>query len=415
MTAFLAVLFLAVSVRQDQAALRSGCDTGSETIASLPAGTDVTIKFVLSGDATPCYKIAAIVGGKEVGGYLAASALEGLDDFQRGLRDATWIGATQVMSVVRPPAASGKVAVNPLASPLANQAADLLESGRPEKALELIEPAARSGKDPGLLALAGAAAWRADDTGKALGYWRESLDLQPNPALESLYKRVEKENKNDQSSERLYGVRIALRYEAGAISADTAHQMVALLDQEFGRISGELGCVAEERIVAIAQSPEAYRKTTDAAEWSGGQYDGRIRVPIAPPSGTALGSGQALDAAARRALAHEIAHACLTLTGRWPAWLQEGLAQRLSGDTVSPQLRAKLEQWSKEGRLPKLANLGQDWSRLDTDHAIAAYGLSLEAIDAFYAAYGAEGIRDLLHSPDRLGAITADLEKRLGL
>jgi hypothetical protein len=409
MTAPLAFFFLAVTVQQDQTPLRTGCDAGSETIVSLPAGTDVTIRFVLSGDATPCYKIAAMVGGKELSGYVAAGALKGLDDFERGLRDATWIGVNQVMSVVRPPqAATGKKTVNPLANPLANQAADLLESGHPEKALQLIEPAARAGKDPGLLAVAGAAAWRADDAAKALGYWRESLDLQPNPALESLYKRVEKEKNNDQSSERLYGMRIALRYEAGAIGVDTAHQMVALLDQEFGRISGELGCVAEERIVAIAQSPEAYRKTTDAAEWSGGQYDGRIRVPIAP-------GGQALDAAARRALAHEIAHACLTLTGRWPAWLQEGLAQRLSGDSISPQLRAKLEQWSKEGKLPKLANLGQDWSRLDTEHAIAAYGLSLEAIDTFYATYGAEGIRNLLHDPGRLAAVTADLEKRLGL
>jgi tetratricopeptide (TPR) repeat protein len=416
MTALLALLFVAVSVQQDQTPLQAACETGAETIATLPAGAEVTIRFALSGDATPCYKIAAMVGGKELTGYVAASALQGLDAFDQGLREAAWVDLTQVLSAVRPGAAatpktgSKQVA---LADPLVNKAADLLESGQPEKALRLIEPAARSAKDPGLLALAGAAAWRADDTGKALGYWRESLDLQPNAALESLYKRVEKENKNDQSSARLYGVRIALRYEAGAIGVDTAREMVAVLDHEFARISTELGCVAEERIVAIAQSPEAYRKTTDAAEWSGGQFDGRIRVPIAPGSGES--PGQTLDAGARRALAHEIAHACLTLTGSWPAWLQEGLAQRLSGDQLSPALRAKLAEWSKEGKLPRLANLGQDWSRLDTEHAVAAYGLSLEAVETFYASYGADGVRNLLHNPDRLAAITAELDKRLGL
>ena len=68
-----------------------------------------------------------------------------------------------------------------------------------------------------------------------------------------------------------------MRYEAGAIGADTAREIVAVLDREFARISSELGCVAEERIVAIAQSPEAYRKTTDAAEWSGGQFEMCIR------------------------------------------------------------------------------------------------------------------------------------------
>src|SRR6202020_130229 len=116
--------------------------------------------------------------------------------------------------------------------------------------------------------------------------------LQPNPALENLYKRVEKENKNDQSSDRLIGIRVALRYESSAIPVDTARGMVAVLDQEFGRISSELGCYAEERIVAIAQSPEAYRRTTDAAEWSGGQFDGRIRVPVF--------DGQQMDASMRR-------------------------------------------------------------------------------------------------------------------
>jgi hypothetical protein len=183
--------------------------------------------------------------------------------------------------------------------------------------------------------------------------------------------------------------------------------MVAVLDQEFGRISSELGCSAEERIVAIAQSPEAYRKTTDAAEWSGGQFDGRIRVPVAP--------NMTMDAAARRVLAHEITHACLTLIGHWPAWMQEGLAQHLSGDQVSPALRDKLADWSNQGKLPRLANLGQDWSRMDTEHAVAAYGLSLEAIEAFYAKYGADGVRSLLRNPDRLAAITADLDRNLGL
>jgi tetratricopeptide (TPR) repeat protein len=412
MNALVAILFLAISVRQDQTPLRNGCDAGAETIANLPAGAEVTIRFALSGESTPCYKIAAMLGGKEVGGYVAASALQGLDAFDQGLREAAWVDVNQVLNAVRPAAIASRVAAGGKQAAVAEQAVGLLESGQPEKALQLIEPAVRSAKDPGLLALAGAAAWRADDSGKALAYWRQSLDLAPNPDLESLYQRVQKENANDQSSARLFGIRIALRYEAGAIGVETARQMVAVLDQEFARISGELGCVAEERIVAIAQSPEAYRKTTDAAEWSGGQFDGRIRVPVAPG---ASGQTAAMDASIRRTLAHEITHACLTLTGRWPAWLQEGLAQRLSGDRVSPELHSKLEEWSRQGKLPKLANLGQDWSRLDREHAVAAYGLSLEAVEAFYAGYGVTGIRNLLHNPDRLAATTADIEKRLGL
>jgi len=180
-----------------------------------------------------------------------------------------------------------------------------------------------------------------------------------------------------------------------------------VLDREFIHISQEIGCFSEDRIVAIAQSPETFRKTTDSAEWMAGLFDGRIRVPVFDPA--------RLDASLQRTLAHEAVHACLAMTGSWPAWLHEGLAQKLSGDTVTPALRARLDQWAREGKLPRLANLRQDWSRLDTEHARYAYALALEAIELFYRDFGPEGIRNLLHNPEHLPAIAAELDSRLGL
>jgi hypothetical protein len=375
MAMLVALLLLSVSVKQDQAPLRKGCDADSDAIAALPAGAAITIRYSLAGQSTPCYKVSAEADGKTYEGYLPASAMEGIEEFEHGVRDAPWLGLTEVMSAVRPTFSAGSslggrpgTGANPAA--FLSTAEGLIESSQPGKALELLEPQARNSTDPQLLALAGAAAWRADDPKKALGYWRASLDLQPNPSLDALYRRVQRETAGDQSGEKLYGARVVLRYEAAAIPADTARQMLAALDQEYARISSELGCSAEERIVAIAQSPAAYKKTTDAAEWNGGQFDGRIRVPVA--------AGQVVDAALRRALAHETTHACLTMLGHWPSWVQEGLAQKLSGDTVTAALKQKLSAWAKEGKLPRLTNLRQDWSRLDTEHAAAAYGLSLD-------------------------------------
>jgi len=39
--------------------------------------------------------------------------------------------------------------------------------------------------------------------------------------------------------------------------------------------------------------------------------------------------------ATRQVFAHELVHACLANIGSWPAWLHEGLAQKLSGEPVS--------------------------------------------------------------------------------
>jgi hypothetical protein len=64
------------------------------------------------------------------------------------------------------------------------------------------------------------------------------------------------------------------------VTADQARTLVPILDSEFTRVSEALGCRSEERLTAIVQTPEAYRQSMGAAEWSGGQFDGRIRVAL---------------------------------------------------------------------------------------------------------------------------------------
>jgi len=183
--------------------------------------------------------------------------------------------------------------------------------------------------------------------------------------------------------------------------------MTTVLDQEFIRISQQLGCSAEERVIAIVQSRDAYRKSTDAAEWSAGQFDGKIRVPVFDP--------KVLDHSMLRSLAHETTHACLTMLGKWPAWLQEGIAQKLSGDSLNAAQMKKITGMVHQGKLPRLSNLRQDWSRLDSDHAAAAYALSLAAVELLWQDSGDDGVRNLLRNPDRLPQVTADLDRKLGL
>ena len=315
----LLLLTLAVSVK-DTATLRKGCTADDDVVVTLAPGEPLIIRFRLASDAGPCYKVAAQADGKNVEGYLPASAIAGLDDFEKGLRDATWVDVRQAVEAIKASSTMPSLASS-AATGIASQASKLIESSRPLKALELLEPELIKKRDPGLLALAGVAAWRADDSNKALTYWRQSLDIHPNPDIERLYKRVERETKGDQSTDRLVGLRVMLRYEAAAVPIETARAMLGVLDEEYARISAQLGCSAEERITAIVQSRDAYRKTVDVAEWNGGQFDGRIRIPVL--------EGQGMDAATRRTFAHETVHACLSMMGRWPVWLHEGLAQKL--------------------------------------------------------------------------------------
>ena len=404
-----------VSVKEDDTALRSGCADDAQIVQRLAAGVPLKLRFALSGESVPCYKVAVEVGGRQIEGYLPVTAIAGLDSFDKGRKEAAWVNVNEALNAARNAAALDALkapegARSPLpasAKVILAQADQLIEANQPGKALAMLEPEIQKRRDPALLSMAGVAAWRADQGKRALEYWRESLDLAPNPDLENLYKRVEKEQIHDQSGEKLYGVRVVLRYDSDTVPVETARGMVAAVDSAYARVSAQLGCFAEEKIVTIIQSRDAYKKATDAAEWSGGQYDGRIRVPVM--------NGQQMDARQEQVLAHETTHACLAMLGEWPSWLQEGMAQKLSGETLPPQARAQLAELAKAGQLPKLEALRRGWSALDTQSARLAYSLALEAVDALYENFGSDGVRNLMRNPERLPAVSAALDKRLGL
>jgi hypothetical protein len=291
---------------------------------------------------------------------------------------------------------------NPLA-----RASQLLQSKQPRAALEVAENAMKvSGRNYELLLISGIAAYETDDAKRSLDYFRQAQSQKQDHLVEQWIARLEKEVTGDKSGERLYGNRFLLRYEGGALDADAARNMVAVLEEEFRRMASTLGCRVDDRIVVIVQSKQAYRASTDAAEWSGGLFDGtKIRVPVT--------DSKTVGADTRRILSHEVVHVCLASMGAWPAWFQEGMAQKLSGDTVSGGNRALLRNMFRQGRMPKLENMSQSWSRMSTQHATLAYAQALMAIDLMMDRYAAYGIQNILRNPERLPGIAADLDTLL--
>src|SRR5258708_7886977 len=368
MPAAIALLF-AITVARD-AALKPSCDASDTAVATVPAGTPVEIRFAVA-DGSNCYKIAATVAGKPVIGYVNGAALSDTNSFDRQ-RQA---GASLDSPLDSTRAAAETVVALSSIHTDSQQAAivDLINSREPARALERAEVLLKAKpRDPNLLALASIAAYQNDDIRHALEYCKDALSF-GDEGLTALCRKMDRESKADRSTEKLYGLRVALRYEGETLSPDVARGMIAVLDEELTRISDQLGCPAKERIVAIVQSRDAYLKGTNAAEWSGGLYDGRIHV--------ALSDGRQLGPATRRPFAHEIVHACLTNIGTFPAWVHEGLAQKLSGDRLTDGARRQLQSAIRSGELPKLENVSQNWSQMNPGHAQLAYTLALPAAD----------------------------------
>lgn len=395
----ISALAFAVAVAGQPAFLRTACSSDSPVVAALHAGDPVEIRFALSDASGTCYKVA--VGGHE--GYVPAAVLSGMDAFERERKTASDVDLPRLMRAHVDAVRNGF----PLATGEAAAAAiRLLDSGQPAEALQVLERIAKgTNSDPQVFALAGVAAYRSDDVRRAADYWSRSLALRENAAIRQMHRKAERELAADRSAETKYGTRFMLRYDGSAISGETARAMVSVLEEEYSRIDAELGCQWGERITAIVQTRAAYLQTTEAAEWSGGQYDGRIRI--------ALMEGDRVGPATRRVFSHELVHACLSSIGKWPAWLQEGLAQKLSGETLTHAARQRVQSYFRQGRMPRLDRLGQDWSRLSPSHAAMAYGFSLAAVESLAETHPGMSYRTLVHSPHLLPQVTAALNQRL--
>ncbi|MBM3813287.1 MAG: hypothetical protein FJW20_16805 [Acidimicrobiia bacterium] len=400
MAALLVLVAAATHAVVGQFPLRSGCDTGSPAVATVHPGDRVEIRFALAGGRETCYKVSVEQAGRSLLGYLPGHAMVGVDEFERTRASA---GTTQASGSAQPQSQQPTPALPAVNA--AAQAAQLLKDNQPAEALRYLEAALRDqAGDADLLALAGLAAFHSDQIPAAVEHLERSIAVRPNPSVEALLLRARRESSGDQSKEKLFGTRFHLRFDAKDVTADQASQLVPLLDSELSRVAPLLGCQVQERIPTIIQSREAYRNTTGASEWSGGRYDGRIRVALLEPQ-----PGEET----RRALSHEIVHACLARTGNWPSWLHEGLAQKISGDTLSSQQRATVSKMARSDELPPLARMSASFAGMSSYHASIAYQVSLAAAELLYESYGPDGVRSLLQSPERLSQISLDLDRRL--
>ncbi|MSQ69655.1 MAG: hypothetical protein EXR83_16000 [Gammaproteobacteria bacterium] len=387
-------------VNQDAAPIRSSCDSEAQVIGQAAKGDAAQILFAISGDIGTCYKVSLTTGGKSMQGYLPAKVLSGIDSFEQGRRSA---GRIEVPVEVRREIIERSMGTGGGGESARIQ--QLMAAGQNEQALELLEGLIKRGhKDANTLAAAGLAAFQSDRSKIALEYFEQSLVLESSAAVEDLRQRAAREVAADRSSEKLVGIKFNFRYDDKAVTADQARALLPILDSEYTRVSSELGCRSEERMTAIVQTPEAYRQSTGAAEWSGGQYDGRIRVALLEAT-----PGEHT----RQTFAHEIVHACLARTGNWPSWLHEGLAQKLSGQVIPAGARAQVKKMARDGELPGLQKMGSSWSRLSGDHAALAYTTALLAIEHLYDAYGNTGVRNLLQNPASLPRVAAELDSRL--
>jgi tetratricopeptide (TPR) repeat protein len=220
--------------------------------------------------------------------------------------------------------------------------------------------------------------YKLDNVALSLRHAEAALALRQNDAeMRALVARLKRENRYSASQvteSTLHFTVVFDGYEHGGVS----RKVLGLLDDAYREVGREFGHFPSESISVVLYTGDAYRNVTFAPDWSGGLYDGKIRVPSF--------SIERLDPAElKRILFHEYVHAMVrTITPQCPKWINEGLAQRLSGDQVR-----------HVGQLIPLQSLENGWPG-GGKAVYAAYLESLEAVDTLVRKHGYYAFKNLL-------------------
>ncbi len=192
-----------------------------------------------------------------------------------------------------------------------------------------------------------------------------ALALRPRDALLRLLERWRREAEVE---------RFAFRHVAGAFSVKVPSKEWSTRGEsvlrEVQRIAAGLEASfgpRPERVLYVVLLDEAgWKKLERGPEWSGGVFDGRVRIP--------LQHVERVDANLSRTLTHEMVHWFVrSLAPECPLWLNEGLAQHHEcGSGPSAAETAEL----KQGTWRSLSTLPGEWMKLGSAEAAGLYRAS---------------------------------------
>jgi hypothetical protein len=186
---------------------------------------------------------------------------------------------------------------------------------------------------------------------------------------------------------------ILLVYDGTRLEPGVERVLLAALERAYADLVQDLGSGPAEKVTVVVYAERDWRLATQAPDWSGGLFDGRVRVPAQGLTGVT----PALLSVLRHEMTHAFVHA--RTNGRAPTWLHEGLAQVEEGKTSAAYAGALLAGWRGAGTFG-LKSLEGSFRLFSGSQARAGYVVSLAAAEMLR---DTRGFGALAHFLDRLG------------
>jgi len=228
-----------------------------------------------------------------------------------------------------------------------------------------------------------------EDVRGAVELWELALQKDPeNKTLQELLAKAKRELSVDAGMGKGQSSRFILSYDSG-IKSDAADKVLDVLEDAYNRVGRDFGTYPESRVPVILYTGKDYREITGSPGWSGGQYDGKIRLPV--------GGMTEVTPVVRSVLFHEYTHVVVReLTrGNCPVWLNEGLAEIEGRKEFDPPLAA-LNKASAGGTLLPFSSLTGSFASLQGKSVDLAYQQSYSLVRYMISTYGWHTMKELL-------------------
>lgn len=273
--------------------------------------------------------------------------------------------------------------------------ATLIQLHQAEQAIPYAERATRlSPNSADSFYLLGHAYFDADRTEDAIRAWKRSLELRPDENISKLLARAQRESSAESKFTESDTGHFNLHYEGGQTSDVLRRQLMETLEYDYNQLVSDLGVAPRDSISVSLYTNQAFFDVTQAPQWAGALYDGKLRIPIEGLS--------SITPALARVLKHELTHSFIRdiAHGRCPQWLNEGVAMAEEPRSLNPSLARQLAALYAAQRQIPLNSLEGSFTNLSGPEARIAYTEGLAATLYIRDTYGMGDIDSLLQ---RLG------------
>lgn len=240
-----------------------------------------------------------------------------------------------------------------------------------------------------ILAFLGRSQYDSGNLPSAIESWEKGLEIEPGRKdIDTLLAKAKREQAVEGKMDRGYSSRFVVSYDAGE-RTNLSDQVLDVLETAYNRVGSDFSHFPTARIPVLLYTRTDYKSVTKSPDWSGGLYDGKIRLPI--------GGISELNDVLRSILFHEYTHVIVyeLTSGNCPTWLNEGLAE-LEGRREHSRPLSELEKGVRQNQLLPLVLLERSFASLSTRDASVAYQQSYSFVKYLVSGYGWHKVKDIL-------------------